>query len=191
MESNQYSYQVDFYGSIFDKKIIGKKGDFSHMIKNETKRILYIYNENLSEWKNFNSLVKGGGNALLRPYRYDSPQNHGKWPRSIGIPTGPNWTRLTANIKQIIDQSVIHIENILLADNYDEVWWSSDNNGFLGVSIFQPHIDVIKYITMKIMNLAKSINGEEWMHYFNYYPENKVNICHVLDKHYPLGDIND
>ena len=36
---------INFFGSIFNNDLINKKGDFAYMVKNETKRILYIYNE--------------------------------------------------------------------------------------------------------------------------------------------------
>ena len=39
------------------------------------------------------------------------------------------------------------IEKILLEDTYHEVWWSANNNGLLGFSIFKPCKDVIKYGT--------------------------------------------
>jgi hypothetical protein len=160
-----------FYGSVFSKEIIGKKGDFSYMIKNEKdKKRLYIYNENLMQWKMYNDLEAGGGNALLRPYRYDSPYNKNKWPRSIGIPTGPNWNHLDENIKRLIDSAVEQIKEILNNDEYDEVWWSADKNGLLGVSIFKPDIKVIEYITKKIMELAQKINGDRWKENFLYYP---------------------
>ncbi|VVU95270.1 hypothetical protein CPAV1605_1018 [seawater metagenome] len=158
-----------FIGSIYSQKIKGKEGDYAYMIHNtsEKKRLL-IYNENYKQWSNLD-LRPGGGNAIVRPFRYDHQNNINKWPRSLGIPTGPGWVSLTQSNKEIIDLAFENIDRALKQDNYDEIWWSASKDHNLGVSIFTPGDDVRKYIVSKLKELCKSENGETWEKYFLFY----------------------
>jgi hypothetical protein len=158
-----------FIGCIFSDKLKGKKGDFSYMINEKTNvKRLYIYNENVTQWASLD-LNPGGGNAILRPYRYDHQINNGKWPRSIGIPTGPAWNTLNDGNKIIINKAFLNIEKILKEDHYEEIWWSANKDKSLGYSIFQPCDDVRNYILDKMKDLCKKKHGCNWENYFLYY----------------------
>lgn len=133
----------------------GKDGDFGWMIKQEKyKDAFFIFNDNQSQYE---AHIKdpcgdagcsvGGGNAVIRPYQCMAPTKAG------GIPTGPGFSDLTAEVQLMIDQAVEEIKKGIKAGSYSEIVYSSNGHGGLGTSIFHVPDDVKKYIVEKILNL--------------------------------------
>lgn len=126
----------------------GKKGDFKWMIKQKRyDNCLFIFNDN-EEYHNTD--IEGKGNAVIRKYNKFSEYEP---PRSAGIPTGTlkkgGYKTLNEG-KNAIDKSIREIKSLIKKYNYEKIYFSSDNEGNLGVSIFEPHRDIIEYITDKI-----------------------------------------
>ena len=146
------------------------------MVKGNTNGILFIYNENINQWIDNSNTKPGGGNSVLREYRYDSNLNKLKdsWLRSLGIPTGPGWNKFDSKIKKFIDIAIQQIEIELKKNNYNQLWWSASHNGILGTSIFKVDEYIKIYITCKLIELCKKINGDLWKDNFNYYPINTL-----------------
>ncbi len=134
-------------GQVFNGK--GKDGDFSWMIVQEQYRdVLFIFNDNEEQYKAHrnDALAEdgcsvGGGNAIIRPFQCLTP------PRAAGIPTGPNYEKLTVAVKEIIDEAITTIKNICAREHYKRVMYNASNgNGDLGTGIFKPGDDVKRYI---------------------------------------------
>lgn len=133
-------------------------GDFAWMITQpEYQDVLFIFNDNQEQFiallKGQNSgCVRGGGNAVIRPYQCINP------PRAAGIPTGVNQQGYT-NLEQsrsYIDLAIERIKQLLGTGNYKRVMYSSANDGrSLGTSIFSPSQDVKEYIVNRIEELSK------------------------------------
>ena len=141
---------VNVIGTIYQGN--NKLGDFNWMIKQpEYNNSLFIYNDNIEHHL---SNRKGNGNAIIR--QYNKYSNLAK-PRSAGIPTGTltngGFTELSEEVKTLIDDCITGIKELIVKYKYDTVYFSMDENGKLGTSIFKVNKDVINYITEQIINL--------------------------------------
>lgn len=106
------------------------------------------YNENeesyLSRYKR-----TGMGNAIIRPYRFTTPQ------RACCIPTGSNrkgYSSLTSHVTGVIDTAFVEIEDTILKYGYTRVMFSSNEEGRIGMSIF--HFS--DYITDKLYDIENN-----------------------------------
>lgn len=125
-------------------------GDFVFMIKSKDyKDSLFIFNDNEVDHC---SDVPGGGNAAIRSYNRFSAVFP---PRSAGIPTGDNrgYSSLTPRAKSAIDSAIEEIRELIKEHGYSRVFFSADENGKLGTSIFSIGDDVRDYITEQILSL--------------------------------------
>jgi len=88
---------------------------------------LFIYNENSIDFLR-QTVVPGGGNACIRPWRADTEENQGKyWVYSLGIPTDNS---------ELSHTGVANVLNYLNKNpQIDKVFWSSEG-GKLGLGIF-------------------------------------------------------
>jgi hypothetical protein len=138
-------------GQIFERP--GKDGDFLWMITQDKYRdVLFVFNDNEDQYKAHRDNPKadegcseGGGNAIIRPFQCLTP------PRAAGVPTGPDYERLTPDVKKILDEAINSIENIANSEHYKRIMYSAANaNGDLGTRIFNPGDDVKKYIVERL-----------------------------------------
>ena len=121
------------------------------MIKSgKYKKSLFIFNDN--EEEHF-TCKQGRGNAIIRPYNMYS----GNKIYSAGISTGTrlNGGYTVSDEKTIssIDLCVREIKTLLMSGDYDEIYFSSDEDGFLGTSIFNVSMKIKTYITNEILKL--------------------------------------
>jgi len=134
----------------------GKVGDFGWMITQpEYAKTFFIFNDNVSQFKihqdhpnDPSGCSIGGGNAIIRPYQCKTP------PQAGGIPTGPSFIGLTAEVKQMIDAAIQAIKMGIQSGGYDRVAYSSNGHGGLGTSIFKVPQDVKTYIVAQINTLS-------------------------------------
>lgn len=133
----------------------GKYGDFAWMIEQGAYRdALYVFNDNDVQYKEHrdhsaarsaSGCAAGGGNAVIRPYQCRRP------PRAAGIPTGPDYTKLTPAVAQIIDEAVENILRVVRSEKYHRVFYSAANEkGDLGTSNFRAGEDVKQYIVKQL-----------------------------------------
>ena len=133
----------------------GKDGDFGWMIKQpKYAKTFFIFNDNVTEFEAHQNdpaspsgCGVGGGNAVIRPYQCQTP------PKAGGIPTGPNFSGLSPDVKNMIDTAISSIKKGIIQGNYDSVVFSSDGHGGLGTSIFKVPEDVKTYIVDQINKL--------------------------------------
>ncbi len=134
-----------------------KYGDYDYMIKQPNyDDSLFIFNDNeeayLTKYK-----IKGGGNAIIRPYRYSNP------PRAAGIPTGTRKSRdqgykvLDAKTKNVIDAAIKDIKTLLDTGKYKRVFYSAGKDGGLGTAIFVVCEDVKVYIVDELRKLTSYV----------------------------------
>lgn len=139
---------------------LNKFGDFNWMIKQkEYSDVLFIYNDDI---ESITSFKKGKGNAIIRVFNKYNPKI--PKPRSAGIPTGSlksgGFKELNSETKEIIDNSIDSIKEIIIKYNYKTVMYSSKLDGTIGSNIFVIGDNVKKYITQNIKNLS-NITYEE------------------------------
>jgi ribA/ribD-fused uncharacterized protein len=149
---------MNVIGSIFEGS--GKPGDFGWMIEQpEHDDSLFIFNDNEEHFLAFrknpkgkNACERGGGNAVVRPYQCKVPQ------RAIGIPTGAKqrgYNKLTAHVKQVIDDAIATIRRLVGTGRYQRVIYSAKNAaGDLGTGIFEVGDDVKNHIAAEIKKLG-------------------------------------
>ena len=131
-------------------KKANEDGDFTWMIKqSEYATHFFIYNDNQEAYLNKGIQIKGGGSALIRPYRYTTP------PRAFGIPTGSSgkgYSELSVTNKKYIDDAIEKIYELCLQYDYTHVHYSADPKKKLqiGSSIFEVHEEVKQYITAQL-----------------------------------------
>jgi len=141
-------------------KKLNEYGDFNWMIKQpEYSDVLFIYNDDV---ENKESFKNGKGNAIIRPFNKYNPKI--LKPRSAGIPTGSlklgGFKELNDKTKEIIDDAIQIIRDIILKYNYNTVMYSGKKNDIIGSNIFVINEYVKDYITQQIQNLS-NITYEE------------------------------
>ena len=147
--------KVSIVPSVYKKD--NEVGDFLWMIdQDEYSDAFFIYNDNKSQFLEFHSDPRGPsacyaglGNGKLRPWQCKTP------PHAAGIPTGPNFTGLTEDVKKMIDDGITYFRKTIKANNYKRVIFSSDGHGGLGTSIFDVPQEVKDYIIKGIYSLAE------------------------------------
>lgn len=137
----------------------GMYGDFLWMIENKDyDDSIFLFNENVESFYN-GYKQKGKGNAVIRPYRYVSPQ------RAFPIPTGymficdegyrGGFQELDFKTKKIIDDAFYLLEKeIESRKDVKRIFYACSEDGMrLGTSLFKVDHTVLDYITNKIYNL--------------------------------------
>lgn len=130
-----------------------QEGDFTWMIKNRNySDALFIFNDNVYDHKKY---FRGGGNAAIRPYNKYNPEI--QVPRSAGIPTGDTggFSTLDENAKYHIDKTIEEIKELIEEHGFSRVYYSADEDGKLGTSIFTIGDDVRDYITEQIQSMSR------------------------------------
>lgn len=141
-------------------KKLNEYGDFNWMIKqSEYSDVLFIYNDDI---ENKESYKKGKGNAIIRPYnKYNTKIVK---PRSAGIPTGSlkdkGFKKLDFEVKEIIDNAIQIIKDLIEKYKYKTVMYSGKKDGTIGTNLFVINQEVKDYITQQIQNLS-NITYEE------------------------------
>lgn len=148
---SQWNGQV--IGFVFDGQ--NKDGDFNWMISRDQYRdALFVFNDNEGQYYQHRDhptevtgagCLAGGGNAIIRPYQCRTP------PRSIGIPTGPNYSSLTPEVKRTLDEAIDNVHRIASKQKFKRIIYNAANaRGDLGTRTFQVGEDVKQYIVMKL-----------------------------------------
>lgn len=140
-----------------------------HVLNDELAGVLFIYNDNITQWKQ-GDYMPGGGNGFMRQHRSDGYSPTGKYPYiksnniSLGIPIigvpksdeSRQWSSeelLALNINTLVDVkcdgvthklkaqelvklSIKNIKDTINKNNIKYVYWSVDNLGNLGYSIY-------------------------------------------------------
>jgi hypothetical protein len=136
----------------------GRDGDFAWMIEQDAYAdALFVFNDNEEAFRAYErdrtggaGCSRGGGNAVIRPYRCADP------PRAAGVPTGAQgrgYGELTDAVKGVIDDAFAVIEELLASGRYARVFYSADAQGGLGTGIFTVAGDVKAYIVDRLRAL--------------------------------------
>lgn len=149
---------VQLIPSLFIQKNI--EGDFEWMINRpEYKKYLFIFNDDEESYKK-NSFKKGGGNAVIRPFKMTNPQ------RAIGIPTGclkpfKQGYKTLDSFKAIkyINISINEIKDLINTGYYENIIYSADENGNLGTNIFKVGENVKEYIVSELKRIVSEYNN--------------------------------
>lgn len=142
-----------------------KDGDFNWMVRQpQYADALFIFNDNVEQFlqhlaspadRNGPGCAAGGGNAIIRPLQCQTP------PRAAGIPTGAygmGFDTLTNAAKDLIDQAIANIEQVVRQYGYTRIYYSAqDASGILGTGIFRVGIDVKRYITDRLQALERTL----------------------------------
>jgi hypothetical protein len=79
-------------------------------------------------------------------------------PRAAGIPTGAGgrgYRALTPQVREVVDDALSVIDDLLATGRYDRVYYSAaDGGGGLGTGIFQVAEEVKHYITARLAHLG-------------------------------------
>lgn len=140
----------------------GVEGDFAWMIEQPAyARALFVFNDNEAQFDAFvrgeaSGFLPGGGNAVIRPYRRETP------PRAAGIPTGrgderprPGY-RTLAECQAKLDEALAVIDDLLASGDYDTLVVSRSSEGpWLGSGIFDPAREVLTYISDRLCALGR------------------------------------
>ena len=144
-------------GSQFSRA--GADGDFGWMIERpEYADALFVFNDNEEQFAAYvenpsggAGCSRGGGNAVIRPYRCADP------PRAAGIPTGSGgagYPSLTDAVRHVIDEAIGVVKELLASGRYERVIYSATADGGLGTGIFSVGEDVKRYIVGELRKLA-------------------------------------
>jgi hypothetical protein len=136
----------------------GRSGDFAWMIEQaEYADALFVFNDNEEAFRAYErdrtggaGCSRGGGNAIVRPYRCADP------PRAAGVPTGAHgrgYDRLTDAVKGVIDDAFAVIDELLASGRYARVFYSAEADGGLGTGIFTVAGDVKAHIVDRLRAL--------------------------------------
>jgi hypothetical protein len=150
---NELQWNGQVISFVFDGQ--NKDGDFNWMISQDQYRdALFVFNDNEDQYYEHRDhptevagagCLAGGGNAIIRPYQCRTP------PRSIGIPTGPNYSSLTPDVKRILDEAIDNVHHIASKENYRRIFYNAANaSGDLGTHIFPVGEEVKQYIVTKL-----------------------------------------
>jgi hypothetical protein len=135
-------------------------GDFAWMLTQaEYDDALFVFNDNESQFRAYRNdptggagCSRGGGNAVIRPYRCQQP------PRAAGVPTGDGggYARLDGHARTVIDEAIGVIAELLTTGRYRRVFYSVDPHhpDLLGTGIFQVGDDVRRYVVAQLRALA-------------------------------------
>jgi hypothetical protein len=98
-------------GIVFEGR--GRYGDYEWMLRQPAFfRFLFGYNENLEQQRDKQDNLRGGGNAVARPYR--------PFGRAIGIPTGSLATGGWSQLDQVVDAHGTTVRQVI-DDSVDEI----------------------------------------------------------------------
>ena len=137
-----------------------KQGCFDNMMKMDKYRdALFLYNENVIDWIDWNDSTAGSGTAKIRPnswsYHQDKPL------RALGIPTGfsaasGGFTSLDGDSKKAINLAFHRVVVLLQkSPHISRVIYSADTDNvlLLGTKLFKVSTDVLEHISEKIWAL--------------------------------------
>jgi len=147
---------VTVEGSKFNVK--NEDTDFNVMYsKKKYENTLFVFNDNVSQYEAFRDgniitgCAEGKGNAVIRKYQCEEPR------RVVGIPTNNGWTKMTPDIKSLINEAIVSLRKAVL-DNplvTNVIFSQSNTEETLGVDIFpNMGVDVKKYIFESILQLS-------------------------------------
>jgi hypothetical protein len=135
----------------------GCVGDFARMIEQPTYgRALFVFNDNEEQFLAFlrgepAGLRRGGGNAVIRPFRATVP------PRAAGVPTGRagrGYDGLSPAVLRVLDRALDHVRELLATGNYDTLYFSRSTSGpTLGTGIFDVAPEVRQYVYDRLCDL--------------------------------------
>lgn len=141
----------------------GQLGDFEWELRrggDESRRTLYVYNENARQQRDKSDHTAGGGNAVIRPYR--------RVGCAIGMPTGfhagfanleeedPMFGSARALIDEAIDEIVQHVA--ACPGRFDKIAFSRGADGLIGTGIFHVDDAVRVYITRRLREVPRLVD---------------------------------
>jgi hypothetical protein len=137
----------------------GRDGDFAWMIeRDEYADALFVFNDNEEAFRAYQrdrtggaGCARGGGNAIIRPYRCADP------PRAAGVPTGVHgggYSALTDDVRGVVDEAFAVIGELLATGRYARLFYSAEADGGLGTGIFTVAEEVKAYIVDKLRALG-------------------------------------
>ena len=130
-------------------------GDFNWMIETgDYKNTLFIFDDNVDEYNKNIEDIKDNGLSNIRKYN-----EFGTYAKisSAGIIMGSSFNNgfsvFDNNVKNIIDRSITDIKRTIIENNYNEIYFSSDENGDIKPSYYNVSKDIIKYVSEQIFLL--------------------------------------
>jgi hypothetical protein len=136
--------------------------------------ILFRFNDNEEQFLAFlrgqpAGLRRGGGNAVIRPFRATVP------PRSAGVPTGRagrGYDGLSPAVLRVVDRALDHVRGLLATGNYDTLYFSRSNVGrTLGTGIFEVAPEVCQYVYDELCGLGDADHVQYRFYIENAYDE--------------------
>jgi hypothetical protein len=151
----------------------GCVGDFAWMIEQPTYgRALFVFNDNEEQFLAFlrgepAGLRRGGGNAVIRPFRATVP------PRAAGVPTGRagrGYDGLSPAVLRVLDRALDHVRELLATDNYDTLYFSRSTSGrTLGTGVFEVAPEVCQYVYDELCGLGDADHAQYGLYIENAY----------------------
>ena len=130
-------------------------GDFNWMIETgDYKNTLFIFDDNVDEYNKNIEEIDDNGLSKIRKYN-----EFGKYAKisSAGIIMGSSFNNgfsvFDNNVKNIIDRCISDIKRIIIENNHNEIYFSSDENGNIKPSYYNVNKDIIKYVSERIFLL--------------------------------------
>ena len=149
---------ITLHGSAFRGR--NEVGDFAWMIEQpDYDDVLFVFNDNEEQLRAFlfdsehgSGCSRGGGNAVIRPFRCVDP------PRAAGVPTGTlaggGYPALTASARRAIADAMGVIDGLLATGRYRRIFYSAAPDGSLGTGIFTVGDEVRAHIVEELRRRA-------------------------------------
>jgi hypothetical protein len=137
-------------------------------------RALFVFNDNEEQFLAFlrgepAGLRRGGGNAVIRPFRATVP------PRAAGVPTGcagRGYDGLSPAVLRVLDRALDHVRELLATGNYDTLYFSRSTSGpTLGTGIFEVAPEVRQYVYDGLCGLGDAVHAQYRQYVENAYGE--------------------
>jgi hypothetical protein len=137
-------------------------------------RALFVFNDNEEQFLAFlrgepAGLRRGGGNAVIRPFRATVP------PRAAGVPTGRagrGYDGLSPAVLRVLDRALDHVRELLATGNYDTLYFSRSASGpTLGTGIFEVAPEVRQYVYDGLRGLGDAVHAQYRQYVENAYGE--------------------
>lgn len=122
----------------------------------ELSRSVLVYNDNVTAMVSGDT-KPGGGNAVIRPLAYFTPEHTKGRPLAVGIPTGDlgrGFQRLDATAKHAIDYGIGRLKAMVDRGARRIIYCCEDDGRSLGTGVFRVDPDVKEYIVSEIERIA-------------------------------------
>ena len=147
---NNADTKKNIKGIIYKNK--DEYGDFNWMIESGSyKNTLFIFDDNVDEYY---TCIEGNGLSKIRKYN-----EFGKYEKisSAGIimcsSYNNGFSKLDSKTKNIIDRCIGDIKRLVMEYGYNEIYFSSDEDGNIKPNCYNINNEVIKYVSDQIFLL--------------------------------------